>query len=805
MKLENVSHVYHNSNDTNATGLRALSLTFGKNDLTFIKGSSGSGKTTLLEILAGIITPTGGSMFVNGVDTAYFGKKGMDGYRTNYVGIVFQDNHLLPHLTLAQNVALAKEIQGKTASKAEISELFEKLGISGLEGRYPSEVSGGQQQRCSIARTLIKKPRILFADELTSSLDPENRNEIYKILKDLSKEIPVIATSHAEEMIEQFADRVITIKDGKLVSDTKPPKPQTIASQDPQFQYERTALPTKRIFGLAWLNLSSSKLKTLLTVFLAIFSITFLAITANLATLTTNRAVVYSFHQSDQPYITLTSRDRFFNPNWLRSQAGFYSSVAPVSQIGSSPISIIHVGGHDHQMFGITRLAVLNPNHDSGSPNIFGQTLVAGVWPSGQNINQVVISDFVATQLVQAKGLDSFDYLIGETVTFNPGNLTYTIIGIYQTNFSDFFDSDQEEFLLKTQLTSPQITQALYLLQNNWTTAFTATDVISRIVTGTSEIHYGHSGQITLGGPNNSTAHQFFLTDLMSGTRPAAGQVAPLYNIIRNQGLTIQRGGPNQFDARVSAQVATALGITSALNFAVSREIRDNTHYFEDLHPNITVPQSNIVHQRLYTFTDIGFEPDPDLPGNLIVLPPTVYNQLMRTLVVPSQSVLVARDYSPTSMLRIIDNIGGDVTATYKDSTSIGTFMQRFETAIIVMLVFGVLLGFLTVFMVLSFIILGLKARKSDIKILRKLGAKRIDVFWIFLLEGAVFALVATLGVLLFTFLSSLVINFAIASSLGHAITIVITNPLFWTVLPFSVMLFIVLGYSLPTLRTIRD
>ena len=218
LELRNVCKVYQNS-DGEKTALKNINFKSTTTGLTFLVGPSGSGKTTMLNILAGLDSPTSGQMLVSGVDIRDFRGHGLNGYRNRCIGVVYQDCNLLDHLTLRGNTELALELQQKKPEEGEIENLFKRLGIAGLEHRFPNEVSGGEQQRAAIARVLVKKPQILITDELTSSLDLPTRHEIYKILKELSKDILIIASTHSKEMTERFADRVVTFDDGIIKSD----------------------------------------------------------------------------------------------------------------------------------------------------------------------------------------------------------------------------------------------------------------------------------------------------------------------------------------------------------------------------------------------------------------------------------------------------------------------------------------------------------------------------------------------------------------------------------------------------------
>ena len=251
LELKNVSVTHKSVRGRKRAGLVDVSLKLPKKGLVFVTGPSGSGKTTLLNVLASNLAPTKGEVLIDGVSHTNFSKTDLAGFRNTYTGSVFQTSNFIEHMTLEQNVRLALELRGKPQTSEQrknqesyIKELFTKLGISGLEKNLPAEVSGGQLQRASIARALVTRPKLLFADELTSNLDDENRDEIYKILKTLSTDILVLAVTHDKQPVAKHADRVVKMDGGKItctgVTDISPSSSKKEKQGRPEFQYIKT-------------------------------------------------------------------------------------------------------------------------------------------------------------------------------------------------------------------------------------------------------------------------------------------------------------------------------------------------------------------------------------------------------------------------------------------------------------------------------------------------------------------------------------------------------------------------------------
>lgn len=218
IELKNIKKNYKNQKVTTEV-LKGINLKLGERGITFILGKSGSGKSTLLNILGGLDNYTSGDLIINGKSTKTFTEKNWDAYRNTYMGFVFQEYNLLDNYTVEDNIKLAMELQHKKCSNKEISEVLKLVELEGLSKRKTNELSGGQKQRIAIARSLIKNPEIILADEPTGNLDKETSRQIFEILKKLSKGKLIVIVSHDEESARKYADRIVRIEDGLIISD----------------------------------------------------------------------------------------------------------------------------------------------------------------------------------------------------------------------------------------------------------------------------------------------------------------------------------------------------------------------------------------------------------------------------------------------------------------------------------------------------------------------------------------------------------------------------------------------------------
>jgi putative ABC transport system ATP-binding protein len=203
--------------ETAVDALRGVSLEIARGGLTAVMGPSGSGKSTLMHILAGLDRPTSGSVEIDGVDITELGDNGLTKLRRRHIGFVFQFFNLLPMLTAEENIALPLRLAGKKPDNRWFDEVIAAVGLSERRRHRPSELSGGQQQRVAVARAMVSRPTVMFADEPTGNLDSRTSEEILALLRTSVDEYgqTTVMVTH-EPRAATIADRIFFIADGRI-------------------------------------------------------------------------------------------------------------------------------------------------------------------------------------------------------------------------------------------------------------------------------------------------------------------------------------------------------------------------------------------------------------------------------------------------------------------------------------------------------------------------------------------------------------------------------------------------------------
>lgn len=254
--------------------LDGISVTFRDNEFVAVLGPSGSGKTTLLNILGGLDTADSGEIIINGTSTREYKSADWDKYRNHRIGFVFQSYNLIPHQTVRANVELAMTLTGVGAEerRTRAEEALDKVGLKGHENKKQSQLSGGQMQRVAIARALVNNPEIVLADEPTGALDTETGIQVMNLLQEIAKDRLVIMVTHNPALAEQYANRIITLKDGSILEDKKPVTAEELKSSARTKIGEsdagtKTSMSFRTALSLSFSNLMSKKGRTALTAF----------------------------------------------------------------------------------------------------------------------------------------------------------------------------------------------------------------------------------------------------------------------------------------------------------------------------------------------------------------------------------------------------------------------------------------------------------------------------------------------------------------------------------------------------------
>ncbi|MBQ8572943.1 MAG: ABC transporter ATP-binding protein/permease [Ruminococcus sp.] len=274
LNLKNIRKEYK-MGDTTVEALRGVDVSFRDNEFVAILGHSGCGKTTLLNIIGGLDRYSDGDLQINGVSTKKYKDRDWDTYRNHSVGFVFQSYNLIPHQTVLSNVELALTLSGvkKSERKKRAKEALKKVGLGDQLKKKPNQMSGGQMQRVAIARSLVNNPDILLADEPTGALDTDTSVQIMEILKEVAKDRLVIMVTHNPELAQEYATRIVNLKDGLVVGDSNPVTEEELQNAEKAIKSEskkKQKKPSMSFFtalSLSFNNLLTKKARTLLTSF----------------------------------------------------------------------------------------------------------------------------------------------------------------------------------------------------------------------------------------------------------------------------------------------------------------------------------------------------------------------------------------------------------------------------------------------------------------------------------------------------------------------------------------------------------
>ena len=286
LQIKSISKRYK-TGDFVQQALDKVSLNLRDSEFVAILGPSGSGKTTLLNIIGGLDRYDDGDLVINGISTRQYKDRDWDSYRNHTVGFVFQSYNLIPHQTILSNVELALTISGigKADRRERARKALEKVGLGEHINKKPNQLSGGQMQRVAIARALVNDPDIVLADEPTGALDSDTSVQIMNLLKDVAKDRLVVMVTHNPELAEQYATRIVNLRDGVIRSDSDPFVVDETAEQPAVYKtMGRASMSFATSLALSFNNLKTKKARTLLTSFAGSIGIIGIALILSVST-----------------------------------------------------------------------------------------------------------------------------------------------------------------------------------------------------------------------------------------------------------------------------------------------------------------------------------------------------------------------------------------------------------------------------------------------------------------------------------------------------------------------------------------
>ena len=320
LELKNINKSYK-TGDFVQHALNDVSLKFRKCEFVAILGSSGSGKTTLLNILGGLDRYDSGDLIINNKSTKKFKSVEWDYYRNNCVGFVFQSYNLISHISVLENVEMALILSGykKKDRRVKALEAVDKVGLKDHAHKKPNQLSGGQMQRVAIARALVNDPEIILADEPTGALDSVTSVQIMDLIKEIAKDKLVIMVTHNPELAKDYATRIIELKDGKILSDSRPVKDKE-NSKD-KVTIKKTVLRYSSALKLSFNNIKTKKGRTFLTSFAASIGIIGIALILSLSNGFQKKIDEYEEDTLSQMPITISTQAMNINEEVMQELA----------------------------------------------------------------------------------------------------------------------------------------------------------------------------------------------------------------------------------------------------------------------------------------------------------------------------------------------------------------------------------------------------------------------------------------------------------------------------------------------------
>ncbi|MGD9909426.1 MAG: ATP-binding cassette domain-containing protein [Candidatus Izemoplasmatales bacterium] len=731
IELKNIKKTYLLKKGHSIIALHDITLSLPSTGLISIVGRSGSGKSTLLNLLGGIDTQDSGQIIINGTDLGLFTDTDWDNYRQTSVGFVFQDYHLIQELSVYENIALGIRIssQSEEGLYEDIKRILHELDMESYIDNKVNQLSGGQMQRVAIARAIIKKPRILLADEPTGNLDDDNAKVIMSILKSLSKEILVVLVTHDKDMANDFSDQVVKLSSGKIdsisINETKTMKDENPVNLLAREKIVFNKIPRPYIFQLLKMNLLLNKTRVLLTAILFTMSIILSYLVLSIVFFNYPEVSSKTFIANDMTRITFNYND---------DCGGFCSSE---NRLLYQKMTSLQEEYTDYRFFYLLNNAIYFDDFETSISDNSGDFIVSrtinqvALYSESLDIdllygstsnepNEILITDYVADMLIRNRilSVSTIEEAISKHVSIPVfGSLVdFVIVGILDTDYEtyDVPVDDLSQFDISTFYSNLNtIYSMIYFSEDNLQYCFGQSgSFLVYLVDSMNQMYINQVG-------NFDYLEQKYDNLILYGNNPISNKdiVIPLSLLIN-----LNKIDYTTFDADQTLYLNEWIGQT--VNFS---------EFDESYTPSIDgYIISGVVDDR-------GFESE-DYGNRIILVNNELFKQEMLTYAFSINANGQVEYHSQTSLLpEIISNL---MDAGYYHSfvylnDFYGTILQLRELILVIA-------SFLVIWIlgqILLYTSNAVKARQKQIGILRTLGASKSECNQLFSLEiiGTVF------------------------------------------------------------------
>ncbi len=460
IQLKNLGKEYITKKKVRTNALQDINLTFEDKGMTFVIGKTGCGKSTLLNLLGKLDEPTTGEIIVNNDNISQYDSQQSDNYRNNYVGFVFQEYNLIDELSVYDNISMVHKIKGDPVDEEEIDKLLAKFELTAQKHKRCDELSGGQRQRVAIIRAIVKKPKLILADEPTGALDSKTGEEIFKILKDLSKQTLVVVVTHDLEYAEQFADRIIEIKDGQVAKDTKP-KIKFVHKKDHiSNDLKHGSFKFKDLFRLGMSNLGSRWKRLVLMLMVSVLAFSVLGLTFTYYSFDKEKIIVNTMYADNASHffvLTSQANEYYLTDEGLQNLEKKYKRKFYIVnenlqfEMDENRLNIIpEDGSHFYTEYGDRYISYNTMELNEQIAKDLNVELLCGNYPS--NDNEIVVNEYFYIDMLDHDFYGFDNGVLGEYVIEKPEDLigkqitssqycdypaNFTIVGVLDTHFDE--------------------------------------------------------------------------------------------------------------------------------------------------------------------------------------------------------------------------------------------------------------------------------------------------------------------------------------------------------------------------------
>ncbi len=745
LEAVNLTKIYKTKGSAPTKALDDVSICFPETGMVFLLGKSGSGKSTLLNVCGGLDSPTNGEIKINGRSSKDFTQSDFDSYRNTLVGFVFQEYNILNEFSVENNIALALQLQGKRKNKKAIKQLLQDVDLVGFEKRKPNTLSGGQKQRIAIARALIKEPKIIMADEPTGALDSSTGIQVFDTLKKLSKDKLVIVVSHDRDFAEKYADRIIELKDGKILSDV------TKKFTEPQYINDNIQLIGNDTISIKNNKALTEKDYEYIRTFLSKNETTI--ISSNQQEITEYKKAIHITEDGEKEYFENTDENEIIKPDYNPKKQKFIRSKLPVrhafkigaSGLKSKPIRLvftIFLCTFSFIMFGVASTMMLFNEK---------QVLCKTMDDCGYKVLPIVkyYDDYYDTKNMTDDDVTKLTKTFGEE-TFG-ANRKYT-----ELQKCDGYDYENHCYTNVNTITNNEkyysqssINYVAYLPKN----------------------HVFRKNRAKLGNyPQKS--NEIWISSYTASVLIKNGweNVTKEEDLIGKRLLLNMKSDPNNYvisgifnsdDEELSRKYSKYKEVVKTPTN--EKELSQQNKELENLYNEISNGYHLVAFFSQEEFKDIVGNNYADKPYSSVLVP---YKPANKNAILTISS----SRYAAKGTRYMINN--SPAQSVYYFSEMINSLLKYF-------IIFGIVLAVFSMLLLSNFIVISISYKKKEVGILRAIGARGADVFKIFFAESFI---IACISILLSTLGSIYVCNFlngSVASSILGVSLFVFDTPSF--------------------------